>query len=310
MIEEHVVDGGHEIVLDNCLLVDCFIHSRPTDYYERFRGKNAWLFHLSDETYEGGYDAYSSFRGVFRNYWSGSFSRPRVMQLPLGYTAGLNRRAANLGTAQRRYLWSFLGAAQKTSRPEMIRALLPLGPKFTHITDSGPDVRSLGRDEYQQILRDSVFVPAPMGNVNLDSFRLYEALELGAIPLLEKRIGLDYFARLLGEHPLPAFGNWNQAAEFIRTVRGDRQTLDELQKECVGWWTSYKERLRERIRSFLLLEPEQGRRSYVSPWQSVPGWQYAQLLRHHSLPAVSRRIRRQVQRLGKRGRFRETQGRA
>jgi hypothetical protein len=65
--DEQVFDGEHRIVLDNCLLIDSFIHSQPRDYYAQFSGRNAWLLHLSDETYEGGYDIYQNFRGVFRN---------------------------------------------------------------------------------------------------------------------------------------------------------------------------------------------------------------------------------------------------
>jgi hypothetical protein len=308
VIEEHVVDGRHEMVLDDCLLVDSYLHSQPRDYYAQFQGKNAWLFHLGDETYEGGYEAYNSFRGVFRNYWSASFNPRHVMQLPLGFMAGLSRAAVKLGTAHRRYLWSFIGQAAKASRPEMIRALLPIDPKFTHITDSGQSVPLMGRDEYQQILCDTVFVPAPMGNVNLDSFRLYEALECGSIPVVEKRISLDYFARLLGEHPLPTFASWAQAAALIREMRSDRGRLDGLQRECVEWWTNYKQKLREGIQNFLTLTAGEDRGSYVSGWQAVPGWQFAELLRHHSLPAISRRIKLHVQRSAARKKMRKTTG--
>jgi hypothetical protein len=68
LISDDVYDGQHKIVLNDCFLIDNYLYSRSADYYQRFKGKNVFLIHLSDETYEGGYEFYSIFRGVFRNY--------------------------------------------------------------------------------------------------------------------------------------------------------------------------------------------------------------------------------------------------
>jgi hypothetical protein len=78
LIGEHVFDGNHEIVLDNSLLFDSFIKRVPHEYYRRFEGKNAFLVHFLDETYDGGYERYDPFRGIIRNYWSTAFNTERV----------------------------------------------------------------------------------------------------------------------------------------------------------------------------------------------------------------------------------------
>ena len=70
LIAEHVFDGNHEVVLDDAILFDSFIKRVPHDYYRKFEGKNAFLVHFLDETYEGGYERYDHFRGVIRNFWS------------------------------------------------------------------------------------------------------------------------------------------------------------------------------------------------------------------------------------------------
>jgi hypothetical protein len=304
---EQVFDGKHRIVLDDCLLIDSYINSQPRDYYDQFLGRNAWLLQLSDETYEGGYDVYRNFRGVFRNYWSSIFNPRRVLHLPLGYTNGFTHEAIGPDIERRLYVWSFLGHTGKSSRPEMIEALLPLRPNFVHATEQGRHQHA-GKNEYQRILRDSIFVPCSMGNVNLESFRVYEALECGAIPILEKRPGLDYFTRLLGSHPLPTFGNWRQAARFVASIRDDRNALGNLQKQCLAWWTGYKQSLRERIDSFLETTPGDEAGSYIHWRHSLPGWQTAELLRHHTMPAVARRVKLHFERLSKEGKLRKSSG--
>lgn len=303
---EQVFDGEHRVVLDNCLLIDNYIHSKPRDYYAQFRGRSTWLLHLSDETYEGGYDTYQNFRGVFRNYWSSVFNPRRVLQLPLGYTNGFTHEAIESDIDRRLYVWSFLGDAGKSSRPEMIEALRPMTPNYVHTTEQGR-LKPVGKNEYQRILRDSIFVPCSMGNINLESFRVYEALECGAIPILEKRLGLDYFVRLLGPHPLPTFGSWRQAAHFITLIRDDRIALLNLQKQCMDWWATYKQNLREHVVGFLE-NPSAEEGSYIDWRHSLPGWQSAELMRHHTMRAIARRVKLHLARLSKEGKLRQKSG--
>ena len=308
-IDEHVSDGQHKIVLDDCIVADSYLHAGPSEYFERFRGRKAWLLHLSDETYEGGYRHYANFKGVLRNYWSSVFDVPGILQFPLGYAEGLPQDFRNQESANRRYLWNFAGAAGKGSRPDMLRALLPIGPSFTLITDGQAPVKSLGRKEYFRVLVDSVFTPCPMGNVNLDTFRIYEALECGSIPILEKRLTLDYFTKLFKSHPLPAFQSWGSAAAFVAQISADPERLRQLQSVCSSWWNDYKEKLRNETGAFL--DATSG--SHAAPhvkWQNaLPGWQAAELLRHHSMAAATRRITRQIERITKGQKLRVTEGR-
>lgn len=305
--DEQITDGDHSIVRDNCLLIDSYLYSHSSDYYAQFRGKNAWLLHLSDETYEGGYDMYRNFRGVFRNYWSPAFNPRRVLQFPLGYSPGFERERGEPGIEQRSKLWSFLGEANKSSRVEMIEALTPLRPSLVHCTDRG-QFKPMGTEDYMQVLRDSIFVPCPMGNVNLDSFRVYEALQCGAIPVLERRATLDYFTQMMGSHPLPTFADWNQAARFMAGLRDDPQALNSLQAKCIQWWLDYKMKLSSQIESFLAVPAEQASGGFASWTCSLPGWQFTQLLRQQNMQSFSRRVRLQCKRLLGEGRLRKTYG--
>jgi hypothetical protein len=304
---EQIFERDRRTIVDNCLLIDGWFHHLPRDYYRQFRGKNAWLLHLFDETYEGGYDVYDNFRGVIRTYWTDMFNPRRVMQIPLGSINGFNLDLVSQDAAQRPYLWSFLGSGKRGSRPEMLNALKPLKPSFIHVTDAG-SVQPIEKDRYQEILRESIFVPCAMGNVNLDTFRISEALECGAIPVLEKRMRFDYFAKLFGPHPLPTFANWSLAARFLEATYNDRDALNRLQRVCSGWWSDYKHNLTARIVDFVS-NPASAQEEGSLNWRGgIPGWQARELLRHHTTMAAVRRLKMQMNRLTNGEPLRKTHG--
>jgi hypothetical protein len=305
---DQVWDGKHSIVLDNCILIDSYLKARPQSYYAQFKGKNAFLVHLVDENYDGGYQHYDNFCGVFRQDWSDIFNPRRVVQLPLGYANSFKGGSWQPGTAHRTYLWSFLGGASKTSRPEMIKALTPLTPHLAHITDRGVPVERLNKEQYAGILRNSIFAPSAMGNVNLECYRMYEALECGAIPVLERRIGFDYYQRFLGDHPMPVFLTWAAAARWMAEIRTETATLDDLQARCVQWWATHKLVVHEQIRNLLEHSPGDEAGPYLSWKYSIPGWQIRELLHHHTAAAAFRRLSVMVNRILKEGKLRKATG--
>jgi hypothetical protein len=305
LLGDQVFEREHSIVLDNCLLIDSYPYTRSKEYYQQFRGKNAWLFHRADETYEGGYDVYSNFRGVFRIYWSSIFNPQCVFQVPLGFSHGQLGGTSKRSAAERPYLWSFLGESEKATRPDMLKALASISPSFVHITDRGP-VQRLGKMQYEQILRDSVFVPCCMGNVNVETYRIYEALECGAVPIVERRMSLDYFRGLLGDHPLPSFVSWKQAARFLRAIQDDRAAQDDLLLRCSSWWADYKRELTQRIQDFVA---QSASSANAVRWHGrLRGSQLVELMRHHTIAALARRARRQFTRLKEEKLWRQTTG--
>lgn len=299
LIAEHVFDGNHEVVLDNAILLDAFIKRVPHAYYKKFEGKNAFLVHFFDETYEGGYERYDHFRGVMRNFGSTAFNQSKVLTFPLGYWNPVKPQFMSFKPAsQRKYLWSFDGELRKSSRLDAVNALRPIEPHF--LRDTGPtyEKQLSFKPEYQEVLADSAFAPAPMGNVVLETFRMYEALELGAIPLIETRRRYRYFEDILGSHPLPSFHRWRDATAFIERYNRDPAALDALQQSCLDWWVDFKVRLSSRSRNFIANAPQhsQGAAAFHTDLPH-PIWQVAELIRHHSFGALQRRAIRQLHRL-------------
>ena len=113
---------------------------------------------------------------------------------------------------------------------------------------------------------------------------MYEALELGSIPLIETRRAYPYFEHLLGSHPLPSFKRWSDATAFVERYARDPAELDALQRSCLDWWADFKVGLSRRVREFIASAPQdrQGEAAFHTALPH-PIWQVAELARQHSL---------------------------
>jgi len=315
LVESEVFDGEHKIVLDNCLVVDTHLHRADPAYYPQFRGKNAFLLREPDEHFRDVSGIYMNFCGVFRMHYSGVFRRERVLPLPLGYASGLGLKSQPKPASQRQYIWSMLGQINKSTRPDALRALLRLEPGYWYASDGWTPGAAIAASNvrrnqpvagYKGLLDESAFCPAPMGNIQQETNRPFEALEAGSIPLLERRWLMDAHRAVLGNHPLPTFSNWKLAASFVESMWNDKAAMDQLQAECLTWWQSYKtnltaeaEAMVDRLWMDIPSRPSQFVRSYAR----LPGWTLWELARHHSAAALGRRVVRQARRVFGQGRF-------
>lgn len=205
------------------------------------------LIHLSDEAFEDDYDTYRWCHRIFRNYHSPIFQEKRhVSCFALGFKSGFGMNEARPSVDARNYVWSFAGDAAKSSRREMLEEMRKVGGGREHLTSGFNSPDALGTGSYSELLRRSVFVPCPMGYVNMDSFRVYEALEAGCIPITERRPGFNYFSELFGAVPFPSVLHWAEAPTLIEHLQRHR-LVEELQRECTRWWDRYKASLKSRI---------------------------------------------------------------
>jgi len=311
-ISDHVFDGEHEVVLDNAILIDAFINRYDEGYYRKFAGKNAFLVHALDETYRGGYERYLNFKGVFRDHYSSKFNRLRVFDIPNGYRTKRPSTSPAKSALERPYIWSMVGEMNKSTRPEVLSALLPHSPFFILGTgsiylpgDSKRPKAVLDTEKYYEVMENSVFSPAPMGNVNIGSYRMYEALEAGSIPIVEKRFFLDYYKSILGQHPIPTIASWSDAAALMDSLLKRPDRLVSLQNECTEFWSDFKIRIRRDIEEFILANSRGAARGRMySPLINMRFFSYVELLKHHSVGAIFRRIKRQYDRLRSQGRWR------
>ena len=107
---------------------------------------------------------------------------------------------------------------------------------------------------YSAIMEDTVFAPCPSGN-NPETIRLYDALELGCIPISlshEFLISEDALG-LIGAVPFPLLETWEELPKFLEKMKGITQShpseISELQEKCIHWWADYKQAIRQKISS-------------------------------------------------------------
>ncbi len=177
-----------------------------------------------------------------------------IHHIPLGYTdiiaefSGLDVPSID----ERKYVWSFCGDIFKSNRQKMLASLSEIKPHYCNVYKGFMGANSLSGRDYWEVLSNSIYSPCPIGNVNIDSFRLFESLEAGAIPMVTySHAGqpYDYYRELLGDHPIPTFRRWEQAKDFIR--RTSITEIISLNQTIIKWYQSYKREIQTSIRDIL-----------------------------------------------------------
>ena len=267
-------------------------------YFEecRSRCEHLVLLHLSDEYFSGGYSLYRYFDTVIRNNHTYLADAPGILTIPLGYANGSTSSDRPADT--RPYVWSFVGQT-KASRLAMIAAMETVQPSYVLKTPGLHDTsgQRLSKAEYNAILAGSIFAPCPMGNALLECWRMYEALEAGCIPLVEKRATIDYYRSLFGAHPIPEFRTWGDASRFIQQSVRDKQGLLDLQSKIAAWWASYKIKVHEQLRAVTSVSHATELQQYSNMFRNRYPFiheplRITELLRHQTGDSLRRRLMR------------------
>lgn len=97
-------------------------------------------------------------------------------------------------------------------------------------------------DVYYSKMTKSKIVPAPAGNVTIDSFRFYEALEMLTLPIgdIKDSSGndFDFWDYTFGEEvPVPKTDNWYLLLDIaVRSIENYPANMHK----AVSWWIKYK----------------------------------------------------------------------
>lgn len=134
--------------------------------------------------------------------------------IPLGYTPHTRPTLFDLGMPLEKKGWTFSGQVTNDRRHSAMEALRGLGePYETDTFASGLDPET-----YIKTLWDAEWVPCPAGNVRPETFRMWEALEAGAVPILDATSphgDQDYWPFVLGDHPFPVVADWSRVGEIL-----------------------------------------------------------------------------------------------
>ena len=182
-------------------------------------------------------------------------------QIPLGYVTGFEQVVSAGGTplhpSKREYNWAFIGDISKSDRAHMIECMssIPKGYKQIKKTDWN-DMNSLNISPrmLSKIYQHSVFVPVGRGYTSLDCYRIYEAIETGAIPIVVGPVAeaAKTFAFNGSPPPLLVFESWDEAVRECLKLLESRGRLQSIQYSLIGWWIDINDSLKRKIRNALL----------------------------------------------------------
>jgi alpha(1,3/1,4) fucosyltransferase len=222
-------------------------------------GKQLTVLHLSDEYGNDDITWYNhpSIKAVIRNYWRPELKSfgEKVIIIPLGYTNGRSGRALSTTAPafnDRPHIWSFVGSLDRPGRPEAISLLQSVKPNKELCKPSWNSPEIVKAEEYNELLRSSKFVPCMRGISALESYRLYEALEHGAIPFYlpsESSKCTDEYAELFGKHPFLGFPSWAEAAAYLPKLAEQSEIMEKHRQQLQAWWATAKQDIRVKLKA-------------------------------------------------------------
>eukprot|EP00667_Euglena_gracilis_P009859 EG_transcript_10022 len=243
-------DQKHDFHLSDSLIVTLFL--KRMLWIERARAKghtNLGIYHMGDEKYDHPTDFIPHFDYVIRNYFNAALEKqfPNVHWVPQGSKSGLGNHAAFIPStfalaSQRPHTCNFLGSL-RSNRASALNMLEQRGIKCLTNINKWEGKGAKDPILYRFVLENSQFTLCPWGN-NPETMRLYEALECGSIPLLQrwKDPEQDPLTGLGPDTPIPVFDAWTELPDFLEQHK-DSAKLDELQAKVVRWWVRRKDAL-------------------------------------------------------------------
>jgi GR25 family glycosyltransferase involved in LPS biosynthesis len=245
-----VIESGEPILV-------YYQHVTPTQEIEGWINRHMdcrlYLLHLSDESCLTDVSLYThpGIRAVFRNYWRPDLASSRVIHLPLGYHSGRGG-SCDAPMREREFDWSFAGAMDRPERSEILDMMKKEIPKCRiHKTPTWNSAQNLAADAYGALLSKSKFIPCFKGSMNVESFRFYEALEHGCIPLIQLDKTETYKNLLGADAIILGLADMKAASHVMTSLSSRPEIMDKLQKDMRTWWVGYKRSLTAQLQKIL-----------------------------------------------------------
>jgi hypothetical protein len=231
------------------------------------------VVHLSDEFLRDDcvfYD-WPTCAFVLRNYFDPRHAgKPHVLHFGVGCKRGFEAALTDIDASSdidfKEYDWCFMGDLDKSGRGEVLREVRAAFPEsssrsYLHVSHGFNGSDCLATDAYASRMARSVFCLCPTGNYNLDTFRLYEALEAGSIPVTLARTEAQPFRpsywHMLFDLPdgarLPFVANedWVDNVREMKRLLEDAREAEAVRERCMVFWNTYKLNLQQEIATFV-----------------------------------------------------------
>ena len=174
---------------------------------------------------------------------------PKINVIPLGYRWSSSENT--LETKDRKLHWSFFG----TGWQNRVFDMKPLtDSKLLHkckFLQEWNDKASLSKEEYLEEMRQSIFVPCP-GGQNPETFRFYEALQSGCIPLVIKtEENEEWFNWVSDKIPLVVLNNWTDALRIMSNLLNSPDRLRIYREKILTGWSDWTDDLKKAVKDWI-----------------------------------------------------------
>lgn len=175
----------------------------------------------------------------------------RVFPMPNGYGPECRQWLAK-GYPERPLDWFFAGQVNHSRRAEMLQAL-PMGGKWKyHLLTTPGFLQGMSQAEYFGYMGHAKIAPCPSGPRTVDTFRTYEALEAGCIPIADAATPegpmLDFWSMVLPGVDVPTIRDWKSFPGYCEDLLAD---YPKRATELSAQWGQFKRRMAYRLRDDL-----------------------------------------------------------
>lgn len=141
----------------------------------------------------------------------------------------------------------FAGQITHSRRMECAKQLRPL--QNGKLIETKGFTQGVPHSEYYPLLASAKIAPCPSGPVTPDSFRLFEALQLGCIPIADIRTSKEDFEGFwewLFDEPVPftQIKNWESLPGYIEDLK---KFYPAFNNRVQAWWLRYKAKMRAQL---------------------------------------------------------------
>jgi len=243
-ISYNTINSKEELKKEDILIIIDSSVENKIDFYNKLKTtcSKIILFHLGDETsIHDLTQVYDKCNYVLRSFCSNKyFKNEKVKCIPIGYKSGIKDQQIR----NRKYKWAFTGTPHKSSRHDLLFQFNSIKPFFCHKTEKF-NKKIISVEKMSKILSTTIFIPCPNGFYHPETYRLYEALQCGCIPIVEDTY--KYYDRLFPGNPFIKVGKWIDAKPIINDW--NENDIAKKKTECITWWKNYKIDLQKLIKN-------------------------------------------------------------
>ena len=276
------------VYLPNSIIIDSGDPMKHIDFFNRYEKLkyNFILVHLSNQYYLHNTNTLYNLKYcklVIRNQYTPEYSiNKKIIFIPLGYKRGFLDKTEVVTSGsifERKYIWSFMGQIKHQvpnikylkNLPDNLLRLQNCQRRrfiiehlksikcnyFLHETNDFDSKDCINIKHYKNVLLNTIFSLCPMGNYNIDCFRICESLESGCIPLVPAKTvfqNYDYYDKLFNcKTPFIKMTYWNNIENIIRKMIENPKELEKKRLEIIKWYSTYKHDLKIHIEEKVII---------------------------------------------------------